>query len=374
MKKQQRLSVLLALGLAVACSPAAYAGRVLSTLFPGGADAEVREEAPTVPRGVDNGVGTEHFEIANRIGATQNSHVYVKFNIRSVNAANLTHPITVRTHWSINNLAPNRIEDVLDLSVQDTSPADGVDDAPFADRDNVKFDYYVLNPNHAGADWDERRIAYNNAAPNVDLGNANNHRPLGTTRAPGLIFDANVATKDLQVNPANLTYLGENELRSLAHIQNPTTLGEQYIENRIPIGEAFDVTFQPGSPLHVAIAQALLTSHGTVTLVLTPQHTAASTNPGWVGFNYVFMPKEKSVVGVGAAPTFTGLDGWNPDTRIADYDPNTPGNQVPNSPWQGQANTLANPFAPQLRFIPEPGSMLLAGVCGLSLLMRRRMA
>lgn len=368
MKKQQRLSVLLALGLAVAFSPTAYAGRVISTHLPGGADAEVREEASQVPRGANVGGGNEHLELANRIGATQNSHAYVKFNVRSVTAVNLLHPITVRTHWMIANLGANRIEDTLDLSKQDTSPADGNDDTPFADRPNVKFDYYVLDPNHAGADWDERKIAYRNGPVAANA-------PYGAVAAPALSFDLNVTTKDLIVGPGNLTYLGENELRTLNHAQN-ADLSETYYENRIPIGEAFDVTFAPGSPLHTAIAQALLTNHGTVSLVMTPQHTVASAgNTQWNGFNYVWMPKEKADVSSGSPPLYGNNDGYDNDTRDSiDWDPVAAGINPPNSPYMFQPNTLANPFAPQLRFVPEPGSMLLAGVCGLSLLMRRRMA
>jgi hypothetical protein len=385
MKKQQRLSVLLALGLAVACSPAAFAGRVISTFDPGGADTELRESAPTIPRGVQigtnsngNGAPTyEEMELGMRVQGTtanpttgHNGHIYMKWGVSSVSPAELLKPIIVRTHWQLRNLGANRIEDVLDLSSQDTAPADGVDDTPFADRPNVAFDYYVLDPNHSGADWDEATTAYLTVPP---IGDAN--APNGSVVAPGLLpRDGNYVTKDLDTSPGHLTYLGQKQLRSLAHVQNPTTLAEQYIENGIPAGEAFEYTFAPGSALHLAIAAAQLTGHQTVTLVTTLAHDGNTTNPGWINHNYIFMSKEKANVSVGSAPTYGNLDGWNPDTRIADYDPNTAGNQVPNSPWQGQLNTQSNPFAPQLEFVPEPGSMMLAGLSGLALLFRRRMA
>jgi hypothetical protein len=378
MKKQQRLSVLLALGLAVACSPAAIAGRVLSTHFPGGADGEIREDNSQVPRSViintptANANGNAPHELGTQVSATVNRHSLVKFNIRSVNAANLLHPITVRTHWALSNLGANRIEDPLDLSNQDTAPADGVDDTPFADRPNVKLDYYVLDPNNVRADWSEKRLAYRN-------GPATAAAPWGAVAAPGIAFDGVFTTKDILTTPGNYTYLGENELRTLNHAENPTTLVSTFYENRIPIGEAFDVTFPVGSPLHTAIAQAQLpgsSSDGTVTVLLTVQHTVAnSPSTQWLGFNYAMMTKERPTVSVGNAPTFGQNDGYDNDTRDSiDWDPVASGINPPNSPWQNQPNTLANSFAPQLRFIPEPGSMLLAGVCGLSLLMRRRMA
>jgi hypothetical protein len=87
------------------------------------------------------------------------------------------------------------------------------------------------------------------------------------------------------------------------------------------------------------------------------------------------MPKEKADVSSGSPPNYGQNDGYDNDTRdTIDWDPVATGINPPHSPYMFEPNTYANPFAPQLRFIPEPGSMLLAGVCGLSLLMRRRMA
>jgi hypothetical protein len=368
MKKQQRLSVLLALGLAVACSPTANAGRVISTFDPGGADTEVREAAPITPRGTNNGNGQEHFELGMREATAHNGHIYMKWGVGSVSPAELLKPIIVRTHWQLRNLAQNRIEDLLDLNVQDTSPADGFDDTPFADRPNVAVDYYLLDPNTAGADWDEATTAYQTVPPIGDP-----TAPDGSVAAPGLLArDGNYLTDDLDNGPGgSLSYLGQNQIRSLAHIQNPTTGGEQWLENGIPAGEAFELTFAPGSPLHLAIATAQLTGHQTVTIVTTLAHNNTTPNTGWVNHNYIFMPKEKPDVSTGSAPGYGGLDGYTYDTDL-----NTPGIQGPaqNSPWQGQLNTQANPFAPQLEFVPEPGSMMLAGLSGLALLMRRRMA
>ena len=355
MKKQLRFSTLLALGLVVAMTQGARA-RVISTFDPGGADTEIREAAPTTPRGTDDGSGTEHFELGMRENSTHNGHVYLKFGVSSVSAANLLNPITVRTHWSLNNLGNNRIEDENDQN-----------NALYADTPNVLFDYYVLDPTHAKADWNEATMIY---GP-------------GAQGAPGVAFDGNFGTDDLLVGPGQLSFLGTNELRSL------NRNGTQPIENRIPIGEAFDITFAPGSPLHLAIVAAKATGHQTVTIVSTLQHDFDDVvvpdpinNPdpigvpaSWNNHNYVFMPKEKGFVGVGPAPLFPDKDGYDNDTTdTIDWDPVAAGVNPPHSPWQGQANTINNPFAPQLRFVPEPSSLLLVGVCGLSLLARRRMA
>ena len=346
MKQQLRISTLLALGLIIAQTQSARAANVISTFDPGGADTEVREAAPTTPRGTDDGSGTEHFELGMRENSTHNGHVYMKFGVQNVSAVNLLNPITVRTHWSLNNIQNSRIEDENDQV-----------NATFADTPNVLFDYYVLDPTHPNANWNEATTNYNTA--------------------PSLAFDGNFATDDLLVGPGQLAFLGTNELRSLN--RNAT----QPIENRIPIGEAFDITFGPGSPLHLAIVAAQLTGHKTVTIVSTLQHdfddvvvapTTIGVSPDWNNHNYVFMPKEKGVVGSGNFP-FTGLDGYDNDTTdTIDWNPATPAIDPPNSPWQGQLNTAANPFAPQLLFVPEPSSLLLVGIGGLSLLALRRRA
>jgi hypothetical protein len=358
MKKQQRLSVLLALGLAVACSPMANAGRVISTFDPGGADAEVREAALTTRFGASTELGMRVAIATNPPGGNHNGHAYMKFGVSSVTLAELAGPITVRTSWRTNNLGNNRIEDVLDL-----------DNAQFANRPNVAFDYYVLDPNNAGADWNESLIAYRSSAPTTvpdpDTGDPipGGANPNGTVAAPGLIppapgDPANFATKDLSIGPGQLTYLGTKQLRSLA--RNGSGPGSAPIESpNIPVGEDFDLTVNPGSPLHNAIIAAMATSHQTVTVVATLAHdNSTNPNPGWQNHNYVWTPKEMATM---LNHSNYDSDTTNPDNPLG-------------SPHSLAANTQANPYAPRLAFIPEPGSVLLAGVSALSLLVRRRMA
>ena len=328
MKKQLRLSVMLAFGLAAVITQGASA-RTISTFDLGGADAEVREAAPTTPRGTNDGSGTEHLELGMRIaGTAHNGHVYMKFGVQNVNAANLAHPITLRTTWALSNMAGNRIFDIQDLVNGD-----------YQNRPRVSFDYYVLNPNHAKADWNEATMVYGTTP---------------ATWAPGLMFDGNFTTKDLLVNPANLTYAGNNVVRSLN--RTGTDPASVVIENRLPIGEAFDMTFAPGSPLHSAIVAAQATGHKTVTLVSTLNHETTSANTAWLNFNYVWNPKERSPLNVDTA--------YDSNTQ----DPNNP----TGAPLGGSANTAANPFAPQLRMVPEPTSLMLAGLCGVAALLRRR--
>jgi hypothetical protein len=251
--------------------------------------------------------------------------VYLKCGVQNVAASSLNHPITIRTHWMLNNLANNRIEDQNDQN-----------NATFANTPNVMFEYYVLDPNNPKANWNEATMIY---GP-------------GAQAAPALQFDGNFATDDLLIGPGNLTLLGLKQLRSLN--RNAT----QPLENRIPIGEPFDMTLAPGSPLHSAIVAAQATAHKTMTIVTTLQHDfddivltpgGIGPAPSWNNHLYAFMSKEKPDVSVGAAPTYGQLDGYDNDvTDSIDWDPVSPGINPPNSPYQGSLNTQANPFAPQL--------------------------
>jgi hypothetical protein len=328
MKKQLRLSLMLALGLAAVITQGASA-RVISTFDAGGADAEVREAAPTTARGAMT-------ELGMRIAATaHNGHVYMKFGVQDVTANDLSHPITMRTTWALSNMAGNRIFDIADLVAGD-----------YQNRPRASFDYYVLNPNHAKANWDEATLVYGTTP---------------ATWAPGLTFDSVFTTKDLLINApgdpvdsGNLTYAGNNVVRSL--FRTGTDPASSAIENRLPVGEDFDMTFAPGSPLHQAIVAAQATSHKTVTLVTTLHFDTSSANNGWLNFNYVWNPKERSPLNTDPA-----------------YDSNTQDpNNTTGAPLGGSANTAANPFAPRLMFVPEPASLVLFGLCGMAGLLRRR--
>jgi hypothetical protein len=298
---RQGKALLTSIVLVAMMTPGAQAS-IISTFDSGGADVEVREALPMTARGLGNELGL-------RVSAAQNGHIYIKLGVQTVTPLNLNYPIKVRTTWRNNNVANNRIEDAIDVV-----------NATFEDRPNVLFDYYVLDPNHAGASWDESTMVY---GPGVDA-------------APALAFDGDFNTKDLVVGPGNLTFLGSNELRSLARDGNGP--GSMPIENRIPIGEALDLTLAPGSPLHNAIVAAQSTAHQTITIVMTLQHDPSSPNAGWLNFNYLFNPKELSTLNVDA--------GYDSDTT-------NPGNPL-GAPLGGSANTAGTPFAPQLVLVDQP--------------------
>lgn len=336
MKKQLRLSVLLAFGLAAVITQGADA-RVISTFDPGGADAELREAQPNSPRGTNPELGMRLASPDNPAlqSGSHNGHVYLKFGIGSVTTEELNHPITVRTTWMLSNLNPNRIFDEADLVAGD-----------FQDRPRVSFDYFVLNPNHARADWNEATMVY--GGPGTVLAD----------RAPGVQWDGNVNTKDLLIDADNLTFLGNNVMRSLA--RDGDGPDSNVIENRIPLGEPFDITFAPGSPLHNAIVTAQGTTHQTVTIVANLAHdNLTNMNTAWQNHNYVWNSRDKNPLNVDT--------GYDSDTT----DPDNP----LGSPWSGAENTAANPFAPQLILgpaaIPEPATVVLFALSGVAMMLRR---
>lgn len=220
--------------------------RSISTADLGGADAELRESQPVTARGTGS-------EIASRINsASRNSLIYLKFGVGDVNAGELANDITVQTHIRNSNLSNGRIQDAINGTI----------------GPNAGFDYYVLDPTLANANWDEATITPTSAAAD----------------GIGYSFDGNFDTKGSGAPfapTAGLTYLGTQRFRDLV---DP--------ENNLPIGEAFDRTFPAGSDLHTAIAAAQGTAHQTVTVVMSVNHETTSLNSNWLNFNYLFSPKE----------------------------------------------------------------------------------
>jgi hypothetical protein len=289
----------------------------ITTGFGNGADAEVREESATTNRGTNA-------EFATRVGATQNSVDFARFDVSGVSAAMLLEPITYRLTFGATNLVPSRITDTTN------------------NTGNTGLTYYVLDPNHAGATWGETTITYNNA--------------------PGLTPDANVATKDYNTSAGNLTLLGTKLFRSLND------------ENHMPVGEAHDFTLAPGSPLHLAIAAAQLTGHRTVTLVSGIQHAGNNTHANWVGFNYIFNSNNRTPL--------LNDNSYDNDVSAADGNEGSPyscqvsgTNLCPNGVVTSPNNaTDAFAFSPQLILVPEPNSLsvIVLGLLTTGALVRRR--
>jgi len=295
----KRVFVLMGLAAAAILVTDAQAWRITTNM--GGADAELREEAPAVNRGTST-------EIASRIyvypttptdaSKSRNSMIYLKFNVADITAADLLGDINVQTTYRNTNLGTGRIQDTVE---------------PIGA--NTGFDYFVLDPTMAGADWDELTIT--------------------PSTAPGFFVDGDYSTKGVY-DPfmgglnSGVTYLGTKLFDS-----------DQLVSGRLRVGDRFTLVNNPGSALHQAIVAAQATGHQTVTVIMGVTHGADSDNTQWLNFNYLFNPKEMLTLGT--------------DTL---------------SPYSGMSNT-GGVFSPALTDIPEPATMVLLGLGGL-LLRRKR--
>lgn len=270
----------------------------ITTADPGGADCEMREESPTGNRGSSTEIASRVSAKSLGAGYDHQALVYLKFGVGGLTSTDLLGDITVRTTHRNTNLASGRIQDTID---------------PIGP--NTGWDYYVLDPTMAGADWDELSVT-----PNT---------------APGMYVDGDYTTKPIydffgDLNPG-LTYLGRQLYDSADLVgANP----------HLPVGGKFDFTLSTGSALHDAIAAAQGTSHQTLTIVMMIAHNADNDNPNWINFNYLFNPKEMTTL-----------------------------NNDADSPWGGQSNANYD-FAPML--IPEPATITLFGFGVLALLRKRK--
>ena len=279
----------------------------VTTADAGGADAELRESQPTTARGTGTEIASRIAQYFDDFGVQtggKNSVIYLKFSVSDISATDLAGDITVRTTYRNTNLSVNRIEDLAGGGA------------------NTGFDYFVLDPTTAGADWDEETIAPTTAA--------------GVVQAPGYTYDGDFGTKP--TDNSALTYLGQKLYDSA-----------DLVGGHMPVGGAFDFTLSTGSALHTAIEEAQASDYQYVTIVMGIAHEADNINGGnWLNFNYLFNPKEQTTL-----------------------------NGDPTSPWDGMANDASTgyAFSPMLTnepHIPEPATIALLGLGGLLLRRKRK--
>lgn len=279
----------------------------VTTADAGGADAELRESAPTTNRGVST-------EIASRVASNRDSVIYLKFGVQDFDADMLANDIYVQTTYRNNNLVASRFQDLA------------------GGGDNTGFDYFVLDPTMAGANWDELTITPANAPGfTVDY-------VLDEFGEPTTTPDC--TTKGTLMGPggtptAGLTYLGRQ-------LFDTADLGSG---GHLDVGGTFNFLCAAGSALHDAIVAAQLTDHKTVTVIMGIAHEYNNANSNWINFNYLFNPKEMTTL-----------------------------NTDPTSPWSGMANDASNGymFSPALTNVPEPATMALLGLGGLLLSRKRK--
>ncbi len=319
MKLQRWFAACLALGAVVGTASSVRAV-IIPTSYGAGADAEVREEAPTTNRGSSN-------EIASRIidnwptgdandGSDRNSLIYLKFDITGQPLLG-GNTAKVRLTYRNTNLTPNRFTDTA---------------TPNPDfRTGMAF--FGLHPDHDGNSWTEAGITY--------------------LTAPGLNPDFNNGTKDyVTVDPDGAGPL-VTPLAPLG-VELFPALGTQ---NRLPVGG--EMLFESAA-LNSFIGSALSKGKTTVTIVAGIVHDGKIPINDWKNFNYLFNPKEQT--------TLTTDTAYDSDTT----NPNNP----LGSPWSGASNATDgngfSPFSPQLIIVPEPGSVALLCLGALGVVIRRR--
>jgi hypothetical protein len=232
------LSTLLATAL---IAPVAHGGFFTPTNYGTGADAEVRESAPTSNRGTSTEIASR---IANNFiagnpsdGNDRNSSIYVKIDLTDRQMPSDGHT-AFRMTYRNNNINGSRIQDTV-------TPNPAI---------RTGMAIYGLN-NAALGNWDESTITYLNA--------------------PGITFDGDVGTKDFN---SDLTFLGTADFPAIG------------TQNHLPIGAS--LTFASAS-LDNFVSNAIAGGQSSVTLVATTVHGGDAPFGNWLNFNYLFNPKEQ---------------------------------------------------------------------------------
>ncbi|MCA9151934.1 MAG: PEP-CTERM sorting domain-containing protein [Planctomycetales bacterium] len=186
-------------------------------------------------------------------------------------------------------------------------------------KEYTGISFYGLDVNNAGNDWSESTITYNTA--------------------PGISPDGNIGTKDYNTSAGNLIPLG-------------TQLFPQVTpQNHLPVGGALDFS---SAALDQLITDAVNAGKPSVTIVAGVSHDGDDVWNDWLNFNYLFNPKEQLTL---------NNDSYDADTS----------DDVPAVTNLFGTDNSAGAFDPQLIMtVPEPSSVVLAGMSVLGLLAHRR--
>ncbi len=299
-------------------APAEASTIVIPTNFGNGADAEVREsESFSNPDGRARG---HEEELATRVfvnnnspfptGNERNSVMFLRFDISQLTLQDIENATDAYVRLHVNTTSWNQSRSV--------SPDTGV---------RAGFSMMALRPGASGQDWQE--------------GNDSTAGDMAYHTAPGLVYDANMRTKD---------YYGPDLQFMTATPAPDVGVGS------LPVGYALDFNHNVDNPeddrILQFLADAISAGNTTVTFLIgaTQDGSPLLSGSSITNFNYVFASKEVQALR-------SQLSGVGPD--------NGP------SPWSGASNANGE-FSPKLVIVPEPASLTLLGLGGLGLLRRRR--
>jgi len=420
----RRLVALGVAALTICASTQAWATIVIRT-NDGGADAEVREnfdnrnevQVPIDPNdpfagtvahylGLNRGSSTE---IATRVndttstatgGGESSSLFYLKFDISNLPDQNdsfwTDKKVTLRLHVRNNNLSSGRIYDVkpggnplhfdqyvrMQFNVRGLEPNPykngvdtsggyryGDDDASAYNRTDQAGNAYTAN--FYEYDWKE--------GTGVGAGGENGQQPTGITwtNAPGLTPACRIAVNCTQGPSIGIIEDNINsDMKLLGTWQWPRT----FPRNHLPVGLALDFTDDDIKQLildaktHGRDSVTLIVSHGLDPL--NPANGGTQTPAGFLGFNYLAIPKEMLTLNDDANYDPDGGDPSINQTLDNYHSVNNPtGDQEVGSPFScsfnlttrpqctGLGNNSAGAFSPKLIIqVPEPASAALVAL------------
>jgi hypothetical protein len=400
----RRLPLILSVVAVFALVAVANAAVVISTNMGNGGEAELREEQQSttydpvydadvvVPNAYNRGGSNE---LATRLGPTQSSVSYIKFDITGLPAlgdvfwTNYKNAVLRTTVNNTNLVRNSRLESLrpgatststnsLDWNYVTPGAADSAVQMEFAVYGLDPNGTYANDPGGSGTKTDRSGHTYTSTqsayewTEGTGTGQVANADGITFYDAPGITPHCVVlGTCD------TAEYGGDaaNSLQSRGYI-------DDFDANVIPLGTWNWPTVNPMNHLAVGsnmdftspaildlVKAAILAGRESVTLIVahnmdrTMQNVPITTDPdglpnSFFGFNYLMNPKEKLVL-----PNDTA---WDPDVFNS-----PPDSQA--SPFSGASNADGR-FSPKLLIIPEPASLLLIGLglAGLALTCRRK--